>query len=95
MKIENLERQLFIESNSDLMKEVNINVCFKFFLRVKTQKKICISRQLWMEFFGIVENIIVFFIKEEKKKELIQINGANDNSWIEIMLFADGYLMTS
>lgn len=36
MKIENLERQLFIESNSDLMKEVNINVCFKFFLRVKT-----------------------------------------------------------
>lgn len=100
MKIENLERQLFIESNSDSMKEVvNINACFKFVLRVKTQKKICISRQLWMEFFGIVENIIAFFIKEEKKKELIQINGANDNSWIEIMLFmpnhADGYLMTS
>lgn len=65
------------------------------FFESKLKKKICISRQLWMEFFGIVENIIVFFIKEEKKKELIQINGANDNSWIEIMLFADGYLMTS
>lgn len=37
MKIENLERQLFIESNSDSMKEVvNINACFKFVLRVKT-----------------------------------------------------------
>lgn len=65
------------------------------FFESKLKKKICISCQLWMEFFGIVENIIVFFIKEEKKKELIQINGANDNSWIEIMLFADGYLMTS
>ena len=64
MKIENLERQLFIESNSDSMKEVvNINAC--------------ISRQLWMEFFGIVENIIVFFIKEEKKKRI------NSNKWRE------------
>lgn len=43
------------------------------------------------EFF--VENIIAFFIKEKKK--LIQVDDANDNSWIKIMLFADGYLMTS
>lgn len=40
-----------------------------------------------------LKTIITFFIEEKKK--LIQIDDANNNSWIEIMLFADGYLMTS
>lgn len=40
-----------------------------------------------------LKTIITFFMKEKKK--LIQIDDANNNSWIEIMLFADGYLMTS
>lgn len=40
-----------------------------------------------------LKTIITFFIEEKKK--LIQIDDANNNSWIEIILFADGYLMTS
>lgn len=40
-----------------------------------------------------LKTIITFFMKEKKK--LIQIDDANNNSWIEIILFADGYLMTS
>lgn len=72
-----------IKKNSNLKKEVKkCNVKSFFELRIDQS-----------EFFGIIENIIAF--SSRKIKYQYQINEANDNSWIEIMVHADGYLMTS
>lgn len=66
-----------------------------FFFESKLRKKYVFLVNYGWNSSVSLKTLSFFLSRRKKKKELIQINGANDNSWIEIMLFADGYLMTS